>query len=294
LFIKFNSLDNLHSTVLSHEHMNAMVSISEKIDGSNMSLCVRDADWSFASRNQKVDPTWNNLGELVPQEFINKVMSLHKNVNIYGEVFSSKILKRIPYGDARVLFYAMTIDGVLQSKQQFAIYMTAIGYPELVHSEIGRMTLKEAIEFDVEDFDTLLIDEKHPAEGIVITGYNDVMIDRFGNPMTIKLKSKKFSEKDNSKKKPRVITPIEDNPMFPFVNENRMLSFISKEGEIEDKKQLGVYIKGIIEDAWEDFIKENEGQEDNRRSICGPLSKVVAAMLQERMKENWENSLENK
>lgn len=293
MFNKYPSLENLHNTTLRQEQMEQMVSVSEKIDGSNMSLIVRGDKHNFASRNQLVDPSWNNLGELVSQEFIDKMMSLYPSINLYGEVFSSKILKRIPYGPARVLFYDAIVDDRHLSEKEFIELIKNVGMYDMFHKRGLICSLREAIEIDVEGLFSALTPESEgdqQCEGIVIKGYDEVLLDNWKNPLTIKKKSVIFSEKDNSKKKPKVITAIEDNPMFSYLNENRYLSYISKEGEITSKKQFGQYIKGIIEDAWEDFIKENEGQEDNRRTICGPLSRVVVVWLTERMEQNWKEN----
>lgn len=290
MFNKYPSLENLHSTTLRQEQLDQTVSVSEKIDGSNMSLIVRGEKHNFASRNQLVDPSWNNLGELVSQEFIDKVMSLYPSINLYGEVFSSKILKRIPYGDARVLFYDAIVDEKHLSESEFIELINSVDMGHMFHKRSLVCSLREAIELDVEGLFSALTPESEgdqQCEGIVIKGFDEVLTDNWKNTLTIKKKSVIFSEKDNSKKKPKVVTAIEDNPMFSYLNENRYLSYISKEGEITSKKQFGQYIKGIIDDAWEDFIKENEGQEDNRRTICGPLSKVIVGWLQERLKQNW-------
>ena len=78
----------------------------------------------------------------------------------------------------------------------------------------------------------------------------------------VKKKSEKFKEKESTKK----LKPKEDlssevvNLMLEFksyINDNRMLSAFSKEGPIERPQEMGKYIKLIIEDAKEDFLKDN-------------------------------------
>jgi hypothetical protein len=45
---------------------------------------------------------------------------------------------------------------------------------------------------------------------------------------------------------------------LPYINENRVLSVFSKEGEIQRPEQIGQYIKLVMEDAKEDFELEND------------------------------------
>lgn len=47
---------------------------------------------------------------------------------------------------------------------------------------------------------------------------------------------------------------------YPSI-ENRVLSIFSKHGPIQEMKQLGDYIKWIIQDAQEDFMKDNSNIE---------------------------------
>jgi hypothetical protein len=41
-----------------------------------------------------------------------------------------------------------------------------------------------------------------------------------------------------------------------YLNENRVLSVFSKEGEIENTSDIGKYIKLVLDDAKEDFFKD--------------------------------------
>ena len=124
--------------------------------------------------------------------------------------------------------------------------------------------LYDALMFDV-NRTTSLSDtevEGNFAEGVVIRPYIKDYVSRGGSTFILKKKHPKFAEK-NAEKKPKVIR--EDlaklNLEFRgYINKNRIESVFSKEGEIEDIKQIGKYIKLALADAREDFVKDYEDE----------------------------------
>ena len=100
MFRKYPSLENAHNVTTDYLDLDMQVCVMEKVDGSNFSI---NWEGDFFSRNKKVDPTWNSLKSLVPEKLLKKLEGTR--IHLYGEVFSSKILKRIPYGDTKVRFF---------------------------------------------------------------------------------------------------------------------------------------------------------------------------------------------
>lgn len=282
MFKKYHSLENHYRLNTDYLDMNMLVSVTEKIDGSNFSVNALNGEVRFASRNQLVDASWNQLGELVPQEIIHKLSKLSKysqsKINLYGEVFSSKISKRIPYGDTKVRFYCMSVDDEYYPDKQFMDFMSRFEDNLVVPHKV--MTLREALATDVETLKTQYA-EDHIAEGIVIKPYE---VGEFNDRVpAIKKKSSKFQEKSKVGKEPRKASP-EQATFREYINENRVLSYISKAGKMESNKQMGEYIKAILNDAWEDYFDELTDEEKGaagaaRKKITGPAGKIVANWL---------------
>ena len=55
---------------------------------------------------------------------------------------------------------------------------------------------------------------------------------------------------------------VPDHPLkaefLTYINENRLESVFSKYGVIEKPQQIGEYIRYMLEDAKEDFLKDND------------------------------------
>lgn len=275
MFKKFDSLTNSYA-VKAETLDNCKdwpVVVREKIDGSNMSLVIENGSYRIASRNQIVDDEWNNVGGILAPH-IDKLVSNLSNfysgasINLYGEVFSSKILKRLPYGEGRVRFYHIRVNGnPFPEDEMIKLVDNGIIDKELV-VPARVMTLKEALQLDPEDNPSLYVDEN--AEGYVIRPLHEPMFDKdvFG----IKLKSEAFSEKG---KTPRVRKEKEDtieNEIESYVTHNRLLNLFSKMGTISSMKDMGLYVAELSLDAVEDFEKDHSEKLDKRK-----LRKVSSA-----------------
>ena len=73
----------------------------------------------------------------------------------------------------------------------------------------------------------------------------------------IKKKNEAFTEVENRKKKHKEVdlTLLQKKETFlNYININRIKSVFSKEGEIESIKEIGKYIKLVLEDARNDFM----------------------------------------
>ena len=282
MFRKFPSLENLHNVNTGFIDPDKYVTVREKVDGSNFSVVVEpDGSFRFASRNQLVDSNWNSLGEFINPEWVSTLVSKFGigEYNVYGEVFSSKILRRIPYGETQVAFYALSKDGEFIEPSLAERYLIIAGFPV-----IPSVTMKfcDAINLDVERWKSGYADAV--AEGIVIAPcYASSFSDRL---FWIKKKSEKFLDKcmsmHKSANKEQDSEVEKLRTLFSqYINESRVLSYISKEGECNEKKLIGKYVSGIIEDAWEDFLKETPevGTGDKRGIISGTGNGIAQVLL---------------
>lgn len=184
-------------------------------------------------------------------------------VRIYGEFFGDGIQKGVEYDPGKKFrFYDISIDDVMMTSYEFFKFMRESCNDALCAPIRGMAdSLAEALAYDVEKCITVLGPHKDEnfAEGIVIKPYNEVIELPDGNPFAIKKKHPKFKEKQSApkirKELGEEITQLRD-AFMGYVNENRLDAVISKEGPITDKKEIGKYVKLLIEDAREDFLKD--------------------------------------
>ena len=70
----------------------------------------------------------------------------------------------------------------------------------------------------------------------------------------------------------------------PYINKNRVLSVFSKEGEIEDPKDIGRYIQLVVQDAQEDFLGDNpqiDIPDNMKKHIFNKYNKKIVDVLRE-------------
>jgi len=260
--------------------------LTEKEDGANFQIDYNsDGSKSFGSRNQKLgeNSNFNSFQEVLKnnprfEEFDSHMWFMSKFFNksyiVYGEIFGSGILKRIEYGSKKVRFYDIynltdeVFLPVSESKEIFDMYGL---YPPVVNlSVIG---IKNVLEYPNE-FQSFFTPEGYEkdntAEGFVAVPFYRNYYSRLGARFMIKSKGPKFQEK--MKHKTNINRVIEElDPKFrslskqaeEYVNENRILSTISKIGQPESMKDFSTYIKEITRDYQEDFRKEHEEEIQN-------------------------------
>jgi len=284
MFIKYNSLENLHNVKAGIDPDHQVI-VYEKIDGSNFSLCVsHDGNHRFASRNQLVNQEWNDLCDIVPQFIINAVKqyAIYNgcSVNLYGEVFSSKILKRFNYGQTRIRFFDLAINGKLVTQQEFLRMIESWEAQDYLCKIIGQMKYSKAVDIDVENIASFYDLSGKNIEGIVIKGYNQHLRDAHGHILIIKKKSKAFSEKSKSKTSrvgPEELTDIQKQ-LLDYVCESRVISAESKLGEFDIRK-TGMFLKEISQDAISDFEKDTNNQFSKKDYMSKSFSQKVKQML---------------
>lgn len=277
MFIKYFSLENHYNVKLFNEELDKLVTVTEKIDGSNASVIVDADEVFYASRNQKVDGNWNDI-ERVTKDLAQVAMSIYKEVQkpvqVYGEIFSNLILRRFKYGATKFRAFDMCVGGEILTQQMFFNYI-----PNNIRVSHNVMTLGEALELDVEAMQSAFDEDNAIVEGIVIKGLVEPIRDVRGNPVAIKKKTKRFSEMKSTKP-----VKIADNLTEPqlllldYVNEARVKSAESKLGEY-DIKRTGEFLKEISQDAIDDFNKDHEGLYLKKDYMSGAFSKKVKDTL---------------
>ena len=102
--------------------------------------------------------------------------------------------------------------------------------------------------------------EGNICEGVVIQPYSKVYRLHSGATFLLKKKNEAFKEKQKARKPP---APVDSEVarmrgMFDeYITESRLRSVFSKEGCIQEPRQIGDYIRLVIADALEDFIKDH-------------------------------------
>ena len=254
----------------------------EKIDGSNLQLIFERGKDNFVlgSRNETKSESSDHYGSRAIlsterfqqfKEMVLQFISRDENIeslNIYGEVFGTPVINRIDYGtQRRILFYAMKINGIFVTPLYFIEYfMGKYGFSDLLCPYKIKENLAEILEEDVETESVLLCDgaKRRIKEGVVIAPYDENIVTSVGNRFIFKKKSKAFKEKEGSKisKGPVQfgdLTIILNNKFLEYINENRMIGMFSKVGrKIESNKEIGFWVKEILQDAKEEFEKDFE------------------------------------
>lgn len=279
-FKKYNSIENHYQQ--KHidwwlekypELKNETYILQEKIHGANISIWFSpNKDYKVAKRNSflnkddKFYDIWNVLKQYkyelnIIQEFVNLK---NYSLRLYGELFGGKIQKGINYGEEKqIRFFDLYIDDFFCTQNQlinFFINTWKIDHLLIPNIKIVN-SLEEALNYN-EIFDSQILEiENNKAEGIVIKPYLRIYKSPVGEIFYLKKKNPLFNE---ITKKPKVIVAMSDNiiklksEFMNYINDNRLQNIFSKEGEIQNKKDIGKYLKLFIEDAKKDFIKDND------------------------------------
>lgn len=285
MFIKYPSLTNhynVNSTYIDNLDMDVIV--TEKLDGSNISICAEpDGTYRFASRNKFVANDWHQLDELIPTYLIENLLDHARDanvpINLFGEVFGDKVIPRMGYGNKRVQFYDLFVNGEPVELSWTRTIFEDWEFDKLF-TRAYRTTLRKALEIEVEDYRSDFSNQ--PAEGIVIRPERDTVFNSrvFG----IKKKRKAFLEKAAKTKK---FTSVDAEPLVvefrTYLNENRVISVLSKH-ETVDVKMTGDLIKEVIEDAMTDFLLDHPLTEDEQKAVYKSSGNIVAPMILEKIR----------
>lgn len=285
MFVKYPSLTNHYNVNPAYiDDLGMDVIVTEKLDGSNISICAEpDGTFRFASRNQFVANNWHQLDEIIPPYITAEILlgckAAGAAINLFGEVFGDKVIKRLQYGKTRVRFYDLFIDGkpvpsywksILFEKSEFNNWFVTT----------HKTTLRKALEIDVEGYKSEFSEQF--AEGIIIRPEQGIQFNSrvFG----IKKKRQAFLEKAAKTKK---FTSVDAEPLVvefrTYLNENRVISVLSKHESV-DVKMTGDLIKEVIEDAMTDFLLDHPLTEDEQKAVYKSSGNIVAPMILEKIR----------
>ena len=252
--------------------------IQEKIHGSNFQIIIsKDDSVSYGKRTSSLQPTekFYEYQSVVSKSSIQNLITEIKktcpytnltntHITLYGELFGANIQKGISYGQERkILFYDISIDGSLMAPIVLYDLFNLIDAKEYIVPTLDIVSgLKDAMEYNIE-FNSkaginngISTDEENICEGVVIKPYEKIYFLRGNNLFYLKKKNSKFAEKQREpKNKVTFGGPIQElrRKFFGYCNENRVNSVFSKEGIIQEQKDIGKYIKLVVEDAKVDF-----------------------------------------
>jgi Rnl2 family RNA ligase len=276
MFKRYNSIENSYQGKYINRWLDKQPElktetyvITEKIDGANIQIYFEPGkEYKVGKRSCFIerDSDFFDIKNILPQfeeEFKNVqqvVDRTNRSVRLYGELYGEGVQKRVNYSDKKSLvFFDVEEDGVLRDPNSANHFLMIFGLP-MVPFITTKKGIVEALEIS-ETFNTLLNPiEGNIAEGLVIRPYykNYHNVDEL---FILKKKSAKFSEKENKDITAKTFNEgtFKYNQLFRgYITENRVLSVFSKHGPITEIKQLGNYIKLVLEDAKEDFNKDHD------------------------------------
>jgi Rnl2 family RNA ligase len=243
--------------------------LTEKIDGSNFQIYIEKDLVRYGRRTGwlKDNDGFNDWQSVVAQDKIQDLihsvqdtLKAHSYIQFYGELYGPGVQKRIPYGDKKDLkLFEMKIDGQWQTPEFMENFLVEHASLDLHVPVLGYVEgLEEAMKFDIERPSALYKgDEAHVMEGMVIKPYYTVLKHR-NSHVRIKKRNAAFLEKMKVKVKtykPTVYTELQQEFM-QYINENRLMSVISKYGPPKTKKDIGKYLSLLSQDAFQDFAKD--------------------------------------
>jgi hypothetical protein len=294
-FVKYPKIMNHYHNKQINEHLEYNPSCKDakyiaqiKYDGSNISfIFTPHEEMRIAKRSGLIGKydNFNGILDILDQyqeflDFFQTVSNLTESVvQLYGEIFGKGIQNRINYGpDKYIRFYDIRIDDKLLTLREILDTVTPWEF-------LKPYWVETYAYYNYDDIFSLEVPEEH--EGFVIKQYD--IVDPNDCLLYIKKKSPKFEEKMKSKKskKQKETDPEVERLMelfLPYINENRVLSVFSKEGEIQRPEQIGEYIKLVMEDAKEDFELENELSSTDRgkmNDVFKTANREVVKILQQ-------------
>lgn len=276
--------------------------IQEKIHGSNFSIYFTnnngDIEIKYGRRTDILADdekfyNYQSIKELKEiKDLIAKIIDFMKGKNIkqiiiYGELCGANIQKEVYYyDDVRLLVFDMIVDNKWLTFEELSrLFCDNLRLPQLLVPVIGvTLGIEKALNIDTRFNSKVSERENNLCEGVVIKPLDKVFIYN-DNPIYIKKKNREFLEKKSKRDKEIKVFDshiTEYKEIFKgYVNENRLNSVFSKYGIIEDRKNIGKYIKIIYDDCLEDFLKDYDlsGISDKDKKYILSISSDIAQLL---------------
>ena len=295
--------------------------VTEKIDGANFSFTFKaDGTYEVNKRSGKADDNFYNWKSLLLNQTIKHfiyTLSLYTqlkqiNLQFVGELFGQGVQKRVYYGPDKYwkwyAIYEHTENGVIlltidEASNKRKDILTVFDF------DIDRLFVPIMTEFNLsegEDFiEKLQVvadinknsfltpeDYKEPnkMEGVVARPRAKDYYHGDNEESTIfivKYKSEAFLDKPKEPKKPKVYTELFSElftELTNYVNENRTLDLMSKEGPLDDMKNFGKYLGFYMKDVMTDFSKTHaeklkELSKEEQKELSRTANAVIAKEL---------------
>jgi len=256
---------------------NEMYILREKLDGANVQFYFTpDGDAStmkVGKRTSFLTPgagfydIWNTI-ERYKAEFgalQQYSTTIEKPIRVFGEIYGPGINGRVDYGpEKKIATFDIYTNEILLTQVELDCVADYYNFKHMLAPKIRMIEgLENALDFNPEFTSAILNEDGNYAEGFVMQPYRKIYRTGSGERFLLKKKGEKFKEKETKNKGPKIKQDLHPNiirlvGMFnEYVNENRVLSVFSKHGPIESPKQIGKYIVLVLEDAKEDFYKDN-------------------------------------
>ena len=280
--------------------------ITEKLHGANLQLAFAPGEPMCVGTRKRFlgkdvlgnDEKFYNVHNVLQRDDYQEICAALEQtaviypIRLFGELFGGKVQKGVDYGrEQRILFFGLMIGDELQPFS--ALEQLTVDIPILQSYLVPVLSVEKALQ-DAIDFDCNLITragmlrQDNIMEGIVIQPYRRVYRNAGGHTFLLKKKNEAFKEKQKVKRTP---TPEDSeaarlNMEFrAYLTSARLQAVFSKYGEIEEPHQIGEYIRYMLADAKQDFLKDwgdafDALDEKGQKQVLN-VGSAVAKMLQE-------------
>lgn len=304
-FVKWPSIENHYRSKeitwwlgLYPELYNEIFVITEKIHGANLQLYFEpNKPYRVGTRTRFLkegDSFFDVWGVLARHQGLLNSFQLMVNrsihtVRLFGELFGGKIQKGVKYQNEHdIAFFGLMLDDELVSFLDFDTTMIHSGFGNLVVPTIDFVRgLENALAYDTEFDSKVLGVDDNVCEGIVIQPYKAVYTSN-GSYFLLKKKNESFKEKSHAKAEKVIDSePVRLNREFQsYLTDARLQGVFSKYGEIQEPKQIGQYIRYMLEDAKIDFLKDNpqvaemdKGEQKLVYNVGGTIANMLKGCL---------------
>ncbi len=306
-FKKYNSIENSYQQKNILKFMQRMPDafkqkwiVRSKLDGANIQLLLQPNEpmkvgkrTSYVEQGDPFFDIWTTLKNYSVQlQYVQDYCNAANTpLRFYGEIYGPGINGRVNYGETKkIALFDLEQGDILMPQFALISCLEGLRMTNLLPPLMGIFdTFEQALDQNPEYDSKILGIPNNPEEGLVIQPYEENIILPTGERFILKKKGVKFLESENKNHKPKkevsgeTISKLQS--FQSYINENRMLSTFSKHGEIADKTQMGDYIRWILEDAKEDFYKDNEGLVLNQdeQKIVFNVGKQIVELLRARL-----------
>lgn len=234
----------------------------EKLDGANIQLVffpgkemVVGKRTSYLSPDENFFDIWNTLKKYSDE--LNRIQEYVDEygdpVRLYGEIYGPGINGRIDYGlEKKIAIYdSEGHNGKMEAQNLFQLFMKTLKLNHMLPRLVAEGSLMELLQLDVENKNM---------EGVVIKPWKESYYlndERF----IVKKKAGAFLDKERNEEEPKRENTSDiaynlNKEFLKYINQNRILDVFAKYGPIQEEKQIGDYIRYVIEDAKSDFLKD--------------------------------------